>query len=177
MKSVVALFLTCALATPSLAAAQPAGVWRKVHQLAPGNRLTVTRRGGPPHSARFIHADDTELKLLNVSDATMPPGAARALIRMASDHPNELTSVTPGSTLRIRDDVVLSASGLFDGNRKVADYDRVIESISRTDVETGVVWLEIPHRMAMSEQVLLTAAIAAASPLIIMVISCARGCK
>jgi hypothetical protein len=96
---------------------------------------------------------------------------------MASEHPNELKSVTPGNTLRIKDDVVLSASGLFAGSRKIADYDRVVESISRADVETGVVWLKIPHRMPTSEQVLITAGIAAASPLIVIAILCARGCK
>jgi hypothetical protein len=75
------------------------------------------------------------------------------------------------------DDVVLSASGLFAGNRKIADYDRVIESISRTDVETGAVRLEMSHRMPMSEQVLITAGIGGAAPLVIIAILCARGCK
>jgi len=174
MKSAVALVLIGALVTPSLAAAQPDDVvWSSVHQLAPGKQLMVTREGEPSHAARFIQADDTELKALNVSGPDVPPAAAKALNRIASEQPDQLSRVTPGRTLRINDDMTLSASGLFAGSRKIADYDRVIERISRADVETGVVRLEMPRRMPAGQQVLITLGVIVATPIVIFVAMCA----
>ena len=175
MKSAVAATLICALSAPSLVAAQQDGLWLSVHQLVPGSTLTLTRQGEPSHTVRFIFADDTELKALNVSGVDVPPAAAKVLIRMASEQPDQLLRVTPGTTLRIDEDVVLSASGLFAGDRKIADFDRVIESISRSDVETGVVHLEIPHRMSTSKKVLIGVGIVLLIPPVIYAITCTVG--
>ena len=179
MRHAVAVALICALFAPSLSAGQPEEVqWSNVRELSPGARMTLTREGEPSHTAQFLAADETGFKALNASDLQLPAGAAKALIRKASAQPDQLLSVAPGRSLRIEGDVVLSVAGLFDGTRKVAEYDRVIESISRHDLETGAVRLERAeglHRMATSSKVLIGLGIAVAIPVVIFVAICTVG--
>jgi len=173
MKPAVAAALICALLTPSLAAAQPDVVWWKVREIPSGTRMTLTREGQPPYTTYFVSADDTGFKVLNVSDPEMPGAAARALRRLASERPEQLTTLTEGRTLWVDGEITLSASGLFAGNRKIAEYGRVIESVSRSDVQTGAVLLEnvsVAHGMSRSTKWIIAAV--AATPFLIYPIMC-----
>jgi len=175
MKSAVAAALICALAAPSLAA-QPDVDWSKVRQLQPGTRMMLIRPGGHSHVAHFFFADDMGFMALNLTG--VEAGAAKGLIRIASEQPDLLRKVTSGTSVQVDHETVMTASGLFAGNRRLAEYDRLIESISRTDVETGVVRLEdvwVGHTMRRATKVLIGVVIA--TPFLIYPIACmVKGC-
>jgi hypothetical protein len=178
MRSAVATALICALVTPALAAAQPDVAWWKVRSLPSGARMTVVRQGEPPQTVHLIVATDTGLVTLNVSDAAVPKAAAKGLIRIASEQPHLLMRVASDTSVRVDKQFVLTASGLFDGTAKVADYDRLIGSVSRTDVESGTVRLEnvdVSHKMSRATK--LAIIIAVAVPFLIYPIAClTQGC-
>lgn len=181
MKPAVAVALICALSAPSLSAAQANDIqWSNVLELAPGARLALSARGGPSHRALLLFADDTELKALNLSGLDLPVGATRELRRLASEEPHQLLSVTPERSLLIDKAVTLRAAGLFDGVRKLANYEQVIESISRRDVQTGVVRLEnvsAKEKMSAGTKVLIGIGITLAVPFVIYFVACAvQGC-
>jgi hypothetical protein len=144
MKSAVAFALICALSTPTFAAAQShTALWSNVRLLSPGARLTLSRRDTPARDVFLITVDDTEIVALNLpDDLTVSRGVKRALIRTASEQPEQLLSIRADRSMRISGLVVLSTSGLFDGDRKLADYALLIQHISRTDVDNGDVRVE-----------------------------------
>jgi len=164
--------------TPSLAAAEPDVAWWKVRSLPSGARMTVVRQGEPRQTVRLIVATDTGLVTLNVSAAAVPKAAAKGLIRVASEQPHLLMRVASDTSVRVDQQFVLTASGLFDGTTKIADYDRLIGSVSRTDIEAGSVRLEnvdVSHKMSRSTK--LAIAIAVAVPFLIYPIACiVQGC-
>ena len=176
MKSAAAAALICALAAPSLAAAQSDVDWSKVRQLPPGTRMMLIRPGEQSHTAHFFFADDMGFMALNVTG--VEAGAAKGLLRIASEQPELLRRVASGPSVQVDKEIVLTASGLFAGNRKLAEYDRLIESISRTDVETGTVRLEdvwVGHTMRRATKVLIASLIAA--PFLFYPIACmVQGC-
>ncbi|MEP7308294.1 MAG: hypothetical protein ABJA98_22555 [Acidobacteriota bacterium] len=62
------------------------------------------------------------------------------LRRAASEHPVAFV-MAPGAAFLLDKQVVLRSSGLFVADQKVADYNQVVEDVTRADVENGVVLL------------------------------------
>jgi len=71
-----------------------------------------------------VLADDTTLRFLSVSAAD--PVAF---------------VVGPGAALALGKEVLLRSSGLFVDGQRVADYDHVVQTVARADVESGAVLL------------------------------------
>jgi hypothetical protein len=176
MKAALAVALIGALVTPSPAPAQADVSWSKVRELPAGSRMRLIRPGANSHVAYFFFADDNGLRALNVSG--VEPFAAKVLIRIASEQPDQLMRVTPGTSVLVDKDLVLTAEGLFAGSRKLADYDKLFESASRRDIETGVVRLEdvfVAHKMRRATKVMI--ALLVAAPFMVLPIACAvQGC-
>jgi hypothetical protein len=142
--------------------------WSKVRQLAAGTPLTVTAKGRSASARYVLSVDDTTLRVLNTSTPGLSAEAAHMLRRAASEHPSAFV-IGPRNSLMVDEQVVLGSSGLFVGNRKVADYTEIVQEIARADVENGVVLLgnaPVMRRMERPTKIVLAVAI----PLAIIVV-------
>jgi hypothetical protein len=92
------------------------------------------RRGAPPRSAYFVSADTAGVTVLTVLLPTVPSAAARVLRNMATQHPEYFSATRKGETFA-QQDVRVGRDGIFVANRKVADLEQVVETISRTLIE------------------------------------------
>ena len=144
MRSTIAGALILSLSVPSLAAAETASgsevSWRKVQQLSPGTTITLTATGTSPRRCYVLAADDTTLRVLSISDLGLPPETVKLLKQAAADHP-ALFIAAPGTAAELGGQVVLRLSGLSVAGQRVADYERVVQTVARADVESGVVIL------------------------------------
>jgi hypothetical protein len=163
MKSTIAGALILSLSVASLAAAGTASgskvSWRKVQQLSPGTTITVTAPGASPRSCYVLAADDTTLRVLSISDLGLAPDTMKVLQQAAAGHPAWFLVVEPRAAVELDKEVVLRSSGLFVAGQRVADYDRVVQTIPRADVETGVVFLtDAPLKAEMERSTKITLA-------------------
>jgi len=168
MRSTLAGALVLSMTVQSLAAAGIAAgskvSWRKVWQLPAGTTITVTAAGTSPQSCYVLLADDTTLRVLSISDLRLALETVKLLRRTAAEHPASFIA-GPGTALELGGQVVLRSSGLSVAGKKVADYDRVVQTVARGDVETGAVLLgDAPVHKGMegSTQIVLVAGISLA---------------
>jgi hypothetical protein len=85
-------------------------------------------------------ADDTTLRVLCILDLGLAAETVKLLRQTAAEHPALFIAVS-SSALELGGGVVLRSSGLSVAGKKVADYDRVVQTVARADVENGVVFL------------------------------------
>ena len=78
-------------------------------------------------------ADQSGLIVLNLTDPTLQGTSTRVLRDMAANHPEYFAAVQRAGTFR-QDNVRIGRDGLFVADRKIADLDRVVETIARNDV-------------------------------------------
>jgi hypothetical protein len=104
-----------------------------VATLARGSTIKVTVKGAQPVSRNFVGANDSELIVLNLTDATLPRQVTRPLRDLASDEPLELVRVSHGETLT-KDHLRLGPDGVFLDGRKVAAVEQVVELVARNRV-------------------------------------------
>jgi hypothetical protein len=87
-----------------------------------------------------LAANDTSLRFLNISDLGLAPDTVKLLRQTAAAHPGVFV-VGPNTTVELGKGVVLRSSGLFVAGQRVADYDHVVQTVARADVESGAVLL------------------------------------
>ena len=107
--------------------------WSRVMQVAPASQIQVQTRSAPSAERHFVAANDSGLTLLNLGDASLPREASRALLEMAAEHPEYFGARERQATFA-RASVRIGRDGVFVGNRRVADYEHVIETLARRDV-------------------------------------------
>jgi len=107
--------------------------WSRVRELAAGTEITVTIQGRTAGRRSFIAADGSGLTVLNIDGPRLPSGARRALVDLASNHPEFLVRAKTGGTVLLDDHVRLTPDGLFMAGRRVVDLGAV-ETIARGDV-------------------------------------------
>ena len=108
--------------------------WTPVQQLESGREIEVTVKGLPPETRYFIFADESALTVLNLSDAALPEKARNVLRDMASHHPENLAAAVQTLKQFESREVLVGRPGIFVSDQKVADFERVVERIARTDV-------------------------------------------
>lgn len=119
--------------TPAVQPEDRSTDWSRVTRLASGTTIVVEFRGGPAASRVFVHADASELIVLDLADSRLPRAAQRVLQEMAANHPDYLVEVFSG--LRFdRADVHVGPDGVFLAERKVAALSDVLERVPRKDV-------------------------------------------
>ena len=116
---------------PSPASAQGEG-WSRVRRLEPGDAIALTADGAERGEQLFVSANDQDVTTLSL-DSKIPATVARTLRRLAAQHPTILDSASRGGTV-VADGVRLSAEGVFATDRKVADLQQVVHTISRPTV-------------------------------------------
>jgi 2-hydroxychromene-2-carboxylate isomerase len=165
MRSTISAALIVSMTVTSLSAAgiAPASKvsWRKVQQLSPGTAITVTATGTSPRSCYVLAADETTLRILSVSDLGLAPDTVKLLRQAAAADPAAFV-VGPGAALELGKDVLLRSSGLFVDGHRVADYDQVVQTVARADVESGAVLLagaQVKSGMETSTKLVMAAGI------------------
>lgn len=111
----------------------PKGDWSRVARLARASTIKVTLNGGKPTSRNFVAAGESELVVLNLTDATLPRQVRRTLRSLASDRPKDLFRVSHGQALT-EGHVRLGPDGVFLDGRKVAALEQVVELSARSNV-------------------------------------------
>ena len=107
--------------------------WSRVRTLASGTEIIVTVQGAPPDRRYFVAAGESEVTILNLTDSTLRRTVTRALLDIASNHPEYFLAAQKGETFE-NDDVRVAGDGVFVAGRKIADVGQIVESIARTDV-------------------------------------------
>jgi len=110
--------------------------WSRVLNLKRGAEITLIRSGLSADRRHMLRADENGLTVLNVVIAPALPAATRKmLIRTASEHPDYFLRAQQGEDVSLSaPHLRLTAEGVVDGDRKIANLDRIVESIPRTDV-------------------------------------------
>src|SRR5947207_12314955 len=111
-----------------------AQTWSRVRALAPGDPLSVTADRAPGERY-FLHADDSELTLLNVSDMSIPNKARELLRSVARLHPEYFRQARANATFVWDHGVRMNAAGLSADGRWAATLGQIVESVSREKVD------------------------------------------
>lgn len=107
--------------------------WSRVAQLAPAAELVVTTRGSQPRNRHFVAADEVALIVLDLAHPALSPESRNVLRDMASRNPEHLVAVQKSGAFA-QDDVRIGRDGLFVANRRIANLEDVVESMTRNEV-------------------------------------------
>jgi hypothetical protein len=104
-----------------------------VSQLTPGVEISLTVKGSPEVTRLFVMANESVLVAVNLTAPTLPAVAARVLREMAARHPDYLVAAQNAGAFR-QANVQVGRDGVFVADRKVADFNQVIEIVAKVDV-------------------------------------------
>jgi hypothetical protein len=108
--------------------------WSRVRNVASGTEIIVTAKGSPPGRRYFVAADESDVTMLNVTDARLPAAAAGVLRDLAASHSEYFRAAEKGGQFVLDKSLRLGPNGLSMGASKVTDLSQVIEHIARPDV-------------------------------------------
>ncbi|HET9834567.1 MAG TPA: hypothetical protein VFP91_22745 [Vicinamibacterales bacterium] len=115
--------------------------------------MTLQTRNAELRRRYFISVDDEGVTLLNLANVALPPDVARVLRQAVSESPDHF-SMAEGVTFKLGNRAALSLAGLFIGNQKIAEYDRVVERVARNDVDAGTVFLDLEKGWSNTKQIM-----------------------
>jgi hypothetical protein len=147
------IFLAVLTVSPTSAqAAPPSGKqntyvvdfsWSQVQRLSPGTEIMVRKPGVTLPRQLVLGVTDDELKTFAVSDLAVE--FAKQLRKAAVTHPEYLLEPQPtGTRISLGGRVSLKDSGVFVGDRRVAELQQFIVSIWRSEVDSGSATLSTP---------------------------------
>ncbi len=151
MKSTVSVILALSLVTPAISAAPQSGVgqphitpteralWsHALRELRPGDAIAIlVRTDGQivPLGERYVvGADDAGLTVINLSAAAFSPSTRDALRGTARHHPDLFVAAERGVAVTVNESVSLSADGVFERGRRVAELTQVFERIETPQI-------------------------------------------
>lgn len=114
-------------------AVSPESDWSRVSQIVPGVVIFLTINGARPVSRRFVAATNSGLVTLNADGTALPAAAQRVLRDMATTHPEYLEAAL-GTGRFQQQNVRVEPDGVFVADRKVAELNQVVETVSRANV-------------------------------------------
>jgi hypothetical protein len=117
--------------------------WSQVQRLSPGAEIMVRKAGVALPRQNVLAVSDDEVKTFAVSDLAVE--FAKQLRKAAVTHPEYLLEPQPaGTRIPLGGRVSLKDSGVFVGERRVAELQQFIVTISRGEVESGSATLSMP---------------------------------
>ena len=126
-KESIPCVLAIALTTGSTALASD---WNRVRRVPGGSEVQVTLGGRTAPSRRiFVAADDTGLTVMNVTG--LSGSARRVLVKLASDHPDQLLS----DATYIEGPVQVDRAGVLVGGRLVVERSALLNRVARDDLQ------------------------------------------
>lgn len=108
--------------------------WSRILDLAPGTEIIVIVIGARPATRYLIARNESELTLLNVTDATLPVATRDELRDVASHHPEYFAAAQRGQTFNLGKSLRLGPDGVFAADTKVVDLTQVVEQVARSEV-------------------------------------------
>ena len=108
--------------------------WSRVRRLAPGTDISVTVRGSDPVERCLVAQDDSGLILLNLTGPALTSDVKELLRGVAARHPEYFPAVQRGAAFVLENRVRISADGVFVTDRKVADFQQLVERADRLEV-------------------------------------------
>ena len=105
--------------------------WSRARELESSAEIILTTKLASDSTRVFVTADDSRIVVLNLGSAALTPSSRRALRAMAVQHP-EAFSQAAGSL--VQNDVRIERDGVFVADRKVAEFQDIVETIARDDV-------------------------------------------
>jgi hypothetical protein len=140
MKIMHILLLIVSASVPAAAWAQgavhlgrAASPWPRVQALEPGSEIVLTVSQARPVQRYVIAVDDDSVRVLNLTDATIPGTLAETLRSIASQHPEYFAQAADGGTV-VNDRVRLTKTGVFIGDELAVDWQRLVQTHARHDV-------------------------------------------
>jgi hypothetical protein len=106
--------------------------WSRVRELESPAEIMLTTRVAGGSTRVFVAADDSRVVVLNLGSSRLTPRSTRALRALAAQHPDAFSPGAAGSF--VQDDVRIGRDGVFVANRKVAEFQDIVETIARDDV-------------------------------------------
>jgi hypothetical protein len=106
--------------------------WSRVRELESPAEIVVTTRVAGGSTRVFVVADDSRVVVLNLGSSGLSPRSSRALRAIAVQHPDAFSPGAAGSF--VQDDVRIGRDGVFVADRKVAEFQDIVETIARDDV-------------------------------------------
>ena len=111
--------------------------WSRLQRIGPGRDIQVILSSPPTAGRTYVSlsADHDGLTVLNLNllDPAPPKKLAATLREIARRHPDYFARARGGGTVVVGD-VRLASTGIFVGDRQVADLDRTLTTIPRRDV-------------------------------------------
>jgi hypothetical protein len=107
--------------------------WIRVRELEPSAEITVSTTRSRASARLFITADDTRLIALNLTSPALTPASTRVLRAMTAQHPDAFAALGATGAL-VQDDLRIGRDGVFVGDRQVARFEDIVETIARDDV-------------------------------------------
>jgi hypothetical protein len=108
--------------------------WSRVRELDPGAEIAVTVEGSPPGQRYFIAGDASSLTVLNVAESDISAAVKQLLVETASDHPIYFVLAQQDKTFLLSGNVRLTREGIFVGDQRVAELERLVVHISRVSI-------------------------------------------
>src|SRR5262245_34193009 len=106
-------------------------MWSRVGEVPTGSPITIAMTNTPVRARIFLSADAARVTVVNIEAPSLPPSVVDTLRSMAAHHP-EYFMATRG--LFEQDGVRFGREGLFVGDRQVATFAQVVETIPRDAV-------------------------------------------
>ena len=117
--------------------------WSQVLRLLPGTEIMVRKPGVALVRQRILAVNDDEVTTFAVSDLAVE--FAKQLRKAALTHPEYLLEPQPaGTTIPLGGRVSLKDSGVFVGERKVAEVQQFVVITSRREIDSGSATLSTP---------------------------------
>ena len=95
--------------------------------------MLLTVKGSAPEPRCLARVDDATLTVFDLSDQALRGPAARALRQRGKDHPEWFVMMSRGGTFQ-QGNVRIGRDGVFVGDRQVAEFNQVVETIARDAV-------------------------------------------
>jgi hypothetical protein len=114
-------------------AAQSEDSWTRAQALQPGSEILLTVARTEPVQRYVIAVDDDSLRVLNLADSPLPGPLEETLRSIASEHPEYFARAASDGTVvvgRVR----LTKTGIFVGNDRIGDLQRLVETHARPGV-------------------------------------------
>ena len=147
--------------------------WAQIQRLAPGTKVVVAKPGVKIATQYFLAATSDEVKTLGVSD--MAVQFAKQLRAAAATHPEYFVHPAPaGTRIALDDHVSLKDAAVFVGERRVADLQDLIVTISRDEIDTGsatVSTMPIRNQLSVSAKILIGFGIAVVAAMVFAAIA------
>ena len=120
------------IAPPASAVQKPNNTidWQRVQKLTAGTEIVLTVTGGQPTKVRLLFADEAALVTLKATDAKLPGRVREVLFGLGAKWPAIFAGLTYTD-----DRVRVSQDGVFDHDKKLAEFADVVQQTPRGSVQ------------------------------------------